>query len=414
MRALHVSVVLLVVLAGCGSGLAPPTAAPSSDTDTASPEPTLTSEVSERNASIAVEGGELPIDPEPVFLRVLKMTDTDVDEPTIYIESSDEKAPGILDREQSAFRRSLGIRPPESNGSVRLGAYTPADGQSVHLYEWMLSDPVVSERVLAHEFVHVVQFETGWGGAMWNNQTLLNYERTYDGYMTYYLVLEGSGTYVQDRYERAYQPTVNRTAMERKRAQYRNASPLVRLSLARYHYGSQYVDEEADSPADLKDIHLNAPKTTEQVLHNTRDPIAPLNVSVNESDGWNVEDRTRMGELFLRIALRTELNRSAAVAGADGWGDDRKISYTNGESAGYAWVLTWDDEANATEFADTFGTYLDAKATKEGDLWVADEGNSSYRVERVSVRTVVVVLGNHSFVENATTETEDGVVTVGP
>lgn len=420
MRVLHVTLAVLVVLAGCGGVVPKPTPEPveTNAPKTASPEspsPTSPDSPTPVEENVSVTGGELPVDPEAVFARVLSMTETDVDAPTIYIESSEDDAPGYLDKEQSPFRQSLGVTSVNrSNESVKLVAYTPADGQSVHIYEWMLDDPSTTERVLGHELVHVVQFETGWGGAMWNSQTRLNYDETHDGYMTYYLVLEGSATYVQDRYERSYQPTLTQTAMERKRAEYRNASALSRLSLARYYYGSQYVAEEVESPADLEEIHLNAPNSTEQVLHNNRDPIATLSVSAGEAEGWNVSDRDRMGELFLRIALRTELNRSQAVAGADGWGDDRKIAYTNGEAHGYAWVLTWDDEANATEFTRLFRNYLEAKATQENGIWVADGGNSSYRVERVSEETVVVFLGNESFVTSATTNTENGTVTVDP
>ena len=140
----------------------------------------------------------------------------------------------------------------------------------------------------------------------------------------------------------------------------------------------------------------------------------PLEVSVEEAEGWNLENRDRMGELFLRVALRTELNRSTAVDAAAGWGDDRKLSYTNGEDSGYAWVLRWDNSTEATEFEDAFRTYLGEKASEQDGVWVGDGANSSYRVERTTETTVVVFLGNDSFVRNATATEEAGEIVVEP
>ena len=65
---------------------------------------------------------------------------------------------------------------------------------------------------------------------------------THDGRQAYYLVLEGSATYVEDRYQREYLPETE-PAMELYREAYRNASPLARLSIAQYHLGNEFVAE---------------------------------------------------------------------------------------------------------------------------------------------------------------------------
>jgi len=415
----RVAVALLLVLAGCGGEVAEQsptptvngtaTEAPQTSSPISTPQSTA---VAPEDVEIAVYNGDIPLEPEPVFTDVLNLTGTAVDAPIVEVESQDSTDTNILDRRQSRFRRSLGITVPE-NKSVRLTAYTPARGYSVHIYERLLEDRRATETTLAHEFVHIVQFQTGWGGQMWQSRATVGDEAGYDGTVTYYLVLEGAATYVQDRYERAHMDP-DRRAMERKRADYANASALSRLSLARYHYGAQYVAARAGSPANLSGVHLNAPNSSEQVLHGTDDPIAELDVSAQEGSGWTVEERDRMGELFLRIALRTELDRSVAVDAAAGWGDDRKVAYTNGDAAAYAWVLQWDDTSNATEFEGAFTTHLEAKARKEGGVWTAENGNHSYRVERPRKRTVVVFLGNESFVRKASTGEENGEVVVRP
>ena len=415
----RVLVALLILLAGCGGASAPEATVNETVSPTTSTEPATALNDTETPSAVApgdiemfVTNGELPFAPEPVFTDVLNLTGTVVDAPIVEIETQDDTGPDILDTRQSPFRRSLGITTPE-NGSVTATAYTPADGTSVHIYERLLSAPVVTETTLAHEFVHVVQFASGWGGVMWENRSQVAYDPSYDGTTTYYLILEGAAVYAEDHYRQRH-TNVSESPMVAYRDAYRNASALDRLSIARYYYGSQYVAERAGSPSNLSGVHLNAPASSEQVLHDSRDPIAPLEVSVEEAEGWNLENRDRMGELFLRVALRTELNRSTAVDAAAGWGDDRKLSYTNGEDSGYAWVLRWDNSTEATEFEDAFRTYLGEKASEQDGVWVGDGANSSYRVERTTETTVVVFLGNDSFVRNATATEEAGEIVVEP
>lgn len=419
MNGARLLVALFVVLAGCGGTVAPDATANGTVTPTGSADgatelnETATPEaVAPGELDMFVLDGNLPVAPEPIFTDVLNLTGTVVDAPVVEIEQQDGSDPDILDNRQSPFRRSLGIRTPE-NGSVSSTAYTPASGTSVHIYERLLSDPLVVETTLAHEFVHVVQFRTGWGGVMWENRSQVAYDPSYDGTATYYLILEGAAVYVEDRYRDRY-TNASESPMTAYRDLYANASALSRLSIARYYYGSQYVAERAGAPDNLSAVHLNAPDSSEQVLHHTDDPIAPLDVSVEETDGWNIETRDRMGELFLRVALRTELNRSAAVDAAAGWGDDRKLSYTNGEDTATAWVLRWDNRTEATEFETAFRTYLDRKATEEAGVWRAASVDSSYRVERPTDETLVVFLGNDSFVRNATATQEGGEIVVEP
>jgi hypothetical protein len=419
MNGARVLVALLVVLAGCGGVTSPEPTANETATPTATAEPAT--ELNETgtpdptapgNVEMPVKNGELPFAPKPVFTDVLNLTGTAVDAPVVNIERQDGTGPDILDTRQSPFRRSLGITTPE-NGSVRATAYTPANGYSVYIYEQLLEDPLVAETTLAHEFVHIVQFKSGWGDVMWENRSRVAYDPSYDGTTTYYLVLEGAAVFVEDRYRDQY-TNASESPIAAYGDMYANASALSRLSIARYYYGAQYVAERAGSPANLSDVHLHAPNSSEQVLHHSTDPIAPLEVSVEEADGWNLENRDRMGELFLRVALRTELNRSTAVDAAAGWGDDRKLTYTNGEDTASAWVLRWDDRTEATEFATAFTTYLEGKATQKDGAWRANAVNSSYRVERPTEETVVVFLGNDSFVRNATATQKGGEIVVEP
>ena len=408
MRLLPIACALLLVLAGCGAapGGQSPTAAPdataSPTSDTAST-PTPTTGVTPDGDGVSIPNDGLPVDPDPVFERVLKLTGQDVEPPTVYTAESGELPP----QGASPFYASLGITPPEERVGA-AGAVT--DPSTVYLFDPALRDEAVAERTLAHEFVHTVQFQMGWKSDLLST---LSADRrwTYDVRKTSRLVMEGTATHFENQYQRTYMPSTEPVTYTDR---YRNASAWKRLVLAPYRYGAPYVESRLDSGTSLAAIHTDPPNSTEQVLHGSDDPITSLNVTAGEVGEWERTAGATQGELFLRIALRTELNKSAAVDAAEGWGNDRRVTYRRGESTATAWVLRWDDAANATEFERAFERYLDEKATPAGDVWTRPDGSTTYRLERANDRTVVVSLGNESFVRAANVTAADGArVTVG-
>jgi hypothetical protein len=400
MRRVAIACALLLVLAGCG---VIPDAAPTNTSPTT-------------NATeVTVEGSELPVEATTTFRRVLNLTGEQVAPPTVVVESAHDSA---TDPDLSRFWLALGIRPHDESDPtgpyVRTHGATGIDGETVTVYEWVLDDPGLTETTLAHEFAHVVQFRNGWGETALRRQHRVDGEISYDGATTYYLLREGAAVYVQTAYERRFLPD-RETAMAHQAAAYENASAYARLLLARYHLGAEYVAGRADSPTDLEALHHDPPVSTEQLLHGSDDPVAELTVETGDTGEWVERGRDRQGELFLRIALRTELNRSAAVDAAHGWGNDRRLTFVRGAAIGTAWVLRWDDAANASEFESSFRRYLDAKATRNGSVWRQDDGNATYRLQRVTNRTTVVYIGNESFVRaaNAAVDSETGIE-IGP
>ncbi|NHX36659.1 MULTISPECIES: hypothetical protein [Halolamina] len=379
---------VLLVVAGCGGVVAPTPADGGPD-------------------EVAVEG-ELPVDPTPVFERVVSLLDERADPPTVTVETADESSTGP---DLPRFWVALGVTPHSAGDPtgphVRTHGATGVDGESVTVYEWVLDEAGLTESTLAHEFVHVVQFQHGWDEAALRRQPRIDGDLSYDGATTYLLLREGAATYTQTVYERRYLRE-RQPAMAHQAAAYGNASAYARLLLARYHYGAEYVAARADSPAGLEALHHDPPTSTEQVLHGSDDPVADLTVRVGPTSGWTERDRDRQGELFLRVALRTELNRSAAVDAAHGWGDDRRVTFVRNGEVGTAWVLRWDDAANATEFEAAFERFLDAKATRNGSVWYQDAGSATYRLQRVTNRTTVVYLGERSFVRAANARGERG------
>ena len=401
MRLAPIACALVLVLAGCG-------AAPGGPSPTATPTepPTDAPTTTPSEGEVEVPIGDLPFDPDPVFDRVLNLTGEDVAAPSVYAYDS---AGPTAEPNPAAFQQALGITSPEE--LIRADGFASPDGD-VEIYEQpsAANSTAAVESTLAHEFVHVVQIRSGWTEAARSDLPTVGGEPTFDAGLAYGALVEGVATHYQGKYDRAYLPTTTPAPTEQM-DRYQDAPAYYRLVLGGYAFGSDYAADRLAAGEDLESLHRDPPVSTEQVLHHTDDPIAPLNVSTADSGEWAVESRDTQGELFLRAALRTELNRSTAVDAAHGWGNDRRITYERGAETGTAWVLRWDDAANASEFESSFRRYLDAKATRNGSVWHADDRPTSYRIAAVTDRTTVVYLGDEPFVRdaNATAESDGGV-----
>ena len=423
-----VTCVLLVVLAGCGGVAGPsdgtatpdttatPTAEPLDETatdapETATPVPTERPMSFESNTTVEVVGGEYDGNATRIFRRVARIVGADVRAPTVVIQSPNESDVRIYDDDRSPFRVSLGIVPAaqdaEPSTGLALGAYTAGENDTVYLYEGSNGDDVL----LAHEFVHVIQGRMNWSDRVIDGLRQPDGNYTSDGIRTYRLLSEGGATYVESRYQEHYtNPILN--ASQNQKYRYQSAdSALEMLNIGRYYLGTEHVDRQVSSPRALGVVYESPPISTEQVLHDSDDPIADLNVSVAPG-AWREHSSDRHGELFVRAVLREELNRSTAVDAAAGWGVDRRVTYARGNETGTVWALRWDDAENATEFETALGRFLDERSVREDGLRHATDRNATYRVVRPTDETVVLLLGDETFVGAADVSGTTANVTV--
>ena len=79
------------------------------------------------------------------------------------------------------------------------------------------------------------------------------------------------------------------------------------------------------------------------------------------AEGWELADTNVMGEFDVQELLMTELSRSDADDGAEGWGGCQYRYYTNADTGGrlMAIDIEWDTESDAKEFAGMFEEYVD-------------------------------------------------------
>jgi len=399
----------------------PPTAGPTTGATTgpATPTPAATptgrppTPTPRRADRVTVAGRPLAFDEEAVYRTVLAMHGRSYDdappvELTVKPRPSSARTDGVF--ETTPFLRLWGFDASAANDTAIAGL---ALRRQVYLYTETVPSPTEQRVVLAHEYAHVLQYDTDAFGRVQAGV------REGDGNrrQVYVAVVEGAASYVGARYA-AGQPDV--PARDRSWAAFTDGrSRLGTYLVAPYFFGERYVRGRIDDPANLSAVYDRPPTTTEQVIHGYEpgeEPARPLSVATEtpEDSGLVTETAHPRGELFVRVLLEGQLARDRAARAAAGWGADRLVVVRNatapGADPGYAWVLRWDDADEAEEFAAAMGTYLDRRGTRTDGRWTA--GNATFDLRRVNPETVAVVAGSASFVDGVAVRGTDADVTV--
>jgi hypothetical protein len=395
------AVALAVVFAGCSgaetdAATTVETTTPETPAETADATARATTAADDR-AEVTVRGGDLPVDETDAFHRVQELMGTDVRPQPVEVRNLTELEgyqPGQFPLYRYLGIGNLSVDPDEPGGVTTTGgtAYVhPGNGTDAEV-----------ERVLVHEYVHMIQYRANmlpWLNAV--EQPRL----THDLLQTRVALVEGGAVYVTEAYADRYLDGVDPVGYYADR--YRNGTTSAKYFYARYHFGYEYVSDRVDSPADLATVYGERPNTTEQLLHGRSpgdEPPAPLAVTSNATDEWSVTENDTMGELFVRVALRSELDAGTARSAATGWDNDALYGFTTGgEDPGFAWTLRFDSAADADEFASAASDFADRRS---------GASDAAYRVERVDDETAVLLFGNPRFVENATVSGSNANVTV--
>jgi len=376
---------------------ATPTETPT-DSDTTTPEPTETENTATEQNSVTIEGS-LPVDADTVFRRVETLMGESVEEPRVVVERGPFSVPNrVADR---TVPQVFGLTGWEAKNTTH--GITRAGGRLVQLFPGNASEMSI-EPVLAHEYAHVIQFQSALPLIELQRDAETTDERIVAG-----ALIEGGAVYVADEYIATHMPE-EPSQLSVLAEQYRRATPGYRFFRSRYYFGAQYLHDRLDSPRNLSDAYYNPPESTEALIHNgSVDPEPALTVNLNTSDSWNralFQNRNwndTMGELLVRNVLRSELNRSRAAAGAEGWGTDRLFAVSNGSRKAIAWALRWDSPDDAAEFADAFDAYRERQGPATP---------YAYRLERLGSETTVVLAGPPDVLGATTVSGSNATATV--
>lgn len=420
----------LVAVAGCSGPLADDSApddesAPgnASTPDNESTPGAAATPDSARSANITVDNGSFAADPDRVYERLQDLRDTEYPAPArIHLRdladvADDDSGPVLAQFNPTPLwdHLNLSSTPVDLLDEIDLlfqGSVSATGTVTIFLHEQATAE--AEEIVLAHELTHYVQVQSGQMNALVEGVDTT----TTDGVYVRRSVVEGEAVYTTDEYLETYDVTDERNAplYDRIAAQY-PPGDANRFRNSQYVVGHEYVRSQVDDPADVDRLYENPPTTTEQLLHHLppgSEPPVPLSIDRTTDEDWRYVGDDRMGEAFLRYALASELGEESAASAAAGWGNDSLQIYrsTDGGEPSYAWVLRWDDAANATEFEDAAGETFDSLGSDGDGSWDLADSDAVASVERPTERTVVLLLGAESFVERTAVEGEDGGISL--
>ncbi|PSP56125.1 hypothetical protein BRC82_03050 [Halobacteriales archaeon QS_1_67_19] len=358
------------------------------------------STATENNVSLETIEFEPTYDPHAVLDRVERLRGLDALN-GITIHEYDEKPSREFDiRDAFAGIRPVGARALQlySNASAErtqpLG-YTVEREGAVHVYLMNASDleqyGVSQELVLAHEFVHAIQFQ----------QELLSPSRdglrsefprwTTDTMLVATAVIEGDAMWVTEQYVERYGEG-NYSVEAYNRSLNRSAWPHSLGGLP-YYYGYQFYERAGSAPVARSDAIRQPPNATAELL----DPDAPIErrpapePAPTEFFGTSELSRYHtdtVGELVVRHVFRLNgLSFDRAAAAADGWVNDRMYYYAagNGSNPVIHWTTAWENDSEAAAFADAWRAMVaanDGRSVGNGVIRVpaSDEAPGGYYV----------------------------------
>lgn len=397
---LALGLVLLVVISGCSSLLGDePTSTIEWHTSSTTPQSTITDQNPQtntdppRDSNVVIHGeGDLPFNASQVYLRVQHIMGLEGDPVSLQIVKPQEREP----REFSDFERRVGFVHPNTSIHSVSGV---ASGNSILLIIPDNASADEIERVLAHELAHVVFSDND---LVIQPHSWENYSQTYDHDNTRRAVFEGVATYVAAVYAERYLDDSNPFQVEKQ--EYDSGTSRVKYQWGAYYFGARYIDHFSGSPRNISGVINNAPWTTEQVIHNySPDSEKPVPIHVDGEVPPQWEEKTKpntYGELFIRVVLDRYLNDSQVDRAATGWGNDKLLTYETQSDISYIWILRWDTPTDADEFETAWRTFLDHHGSQANhDSWSSN--GTWYRIERLDPDTVVIYIGNQSFVNES-------------
>lgn len=283
-------------------------------------------------------------------------------------------------------------------------------------------NPPIGGETLIHELAHMLQHQHFDLSRQKYRHETLDAESAKNG------LVEGEATYIHKQYARKCASEWECVDAPAGWSDTRpsNHAGLSRLFYQPYSDGAVYVDRLVQRGGwEAVDAAYESPPTsTEQIIHpdRPREPPASMSFEDTSQNGWRIADQQgnphqRVGEagiftLFWYQANRHDIQplKEQIHTGTDrafdtynytsvpsaGWGNDRLVTYENGDKRGYVWKTTWDTRADATEFHEAYRRVLRAHdaVNPRGQTWVIEDGGfaDAFRIVRDG-KTVTIVNG---------------------
>jgi hypothetical protein len=284
----------------------------------------------------------------------------------------------------------------------RVSGFTPRKRTEPIAFDPKSGSRAAIEAILAHEFVHHVQFHEGWFFATsvegWDNNgpPIGTTERD----LAYQALLEGSAVYVTDIYADEYVEDTNRERYnsDRRRDQYEQGPPGNTYVSASYVAGAAYIHGQVEDPSRLDDLYNEDPPTsTYEILFPSAETTVShhepeLTVNISNTEWWAKHD-DRMGVLFLYTLLSTTHPPAMAEDVVRSFRGDHLVELSGpADVRPLVWALTFENGTAVDQFVTIFREALDQRT---------DPYAKEFAVERLSNETVIVLAGNEQLRQTA-------------
>lgn len=340
---------------------------------------------SETNVTVVTEGFDPDYDPETVLARVEELRDLNAIEDVTLHEYADENESVADVRDQFGAIRPAGARALQlySNGStgqrLPLG-YTIERDDGVHIYLMNETDVqaynLSQELVVAHEFVHALQFQHDLISPS-RTEFRDDFEMwTTDAILVVTSLIEGDAMTVTEQYRARYGGGENYSVTAYNRTLPR-AAWTHSVAGTPYYYGYEFYAAIDADPDVRSAVIRNPPNATAPLLHPAEHvprkelPPAPDPDLDSNLTGYHTDT---VGELVVRHSLRINgLSFPEAADAADGWAGDQMYYYSAPAATATHWVTAWENASEAREFADSWREMLSGLSARATEATTLDD-----------------------------------------
>lgn len=268
---------------------------------------------------------------------------------------------------------------------------------------WNESTTAAFDRLLVHEFAHIVQYES----LEWN-RARQEMEETDDGRRAFAAITEGGAEFVASHH-------ANESNLDRYREVWTDPDTTAaeRYSLWPYYRGTQHVQARLEHPSVVLSLYEDPPETTAEIVRGEPpDEASPMHSVYVDLDNYSTAVRDDVGAAFVEVVLTEAVGPERARTVAAGWRWDTHLTFRDPSTetsppSRHVWLTQWQSERAADAFEAATTEYLDARWDADGDTWSIDD-EQSVRLARVDADSVALALGPERFLAEASVEPTDG------
>lgn len=322
------------------------------------------------------------------------------------LSSAEVSSRGGLDGFQALLVANASASDPQGSPPAAAGT----SDQVVRIHEgsvpseWNESATTRFNQLLAHEFTHLMQYNSE---AFLENRP--DEETPPDERLAFLALSEGSATYVADRY-------ANDSRIEPLRERWRASDTTVaeRYMLWPSLRGAEYAAERVGDPSELWPLYTDPPQSTATILEGDApsdgSPDRELSVEIENHSVWR---ESTVGAAFVESALASSIDADRARSIAADWRWDTAVRIGKGNAGGVAqrwtWVTEWANATAADGFESEIGAFLDDNWSRSNGTWNHPTEDRVAAIQRVDGDAVAITIASKQFHSNATvTTTEDG------